>query len=667
MAKKKDTALAAQSYKADSIEVLEGLEAVRVRPGMYIGTTGPKGLHHILWEIIDNAVDEAANGYAKRIEVILNADGSATVNDDGRGIPVDIHPVKKVPAVELVFTQLHAGGKFNNNAYKTSGGLHGVGASVTNALSEWLKVDVYLDNKKYSMRFHSYCDKKGKWHSGEKETELSCEPYKRKSAGTSVTFLPDNNVFGDSEFDYETVENRVRELAFLNSGVVFYIKSERDGTENEFRYDGGISDYVEYLNENKETLFRPPVYISAENPEAKVKAELAFQYTDGYTENLYSYVNSIPTLEGGTHETGFKSALTRVMNDFARAAKLLKDKDDNLLGEDYREGITAVLSVKLANVQFEGQTKTKLGNQEVRPVIETLITEALGKYFEGKKEKKTGEIIVRKAIAAGKARMEEAEAKRLLRVKNNLDNGFLVGKLSACTGKDYSRNELYIVEGDSAGGSAKQARDRRFQAVLPLKGKPLNTEKRRLKTILENDEIKSIVSALGVGVGEELTMESLKYDKVIILSDADQDGAHIRAILLTFFFRYMKELLLEGHVYIGMPPLYKVTKGSTVIYCYDDNELNNAMAQAGRSGNLQRYKGLGEMNPSQLWDTTLNPETRSLVRVTLEDAAEADRLVTVLMGDSADARRDYISQYANFNKDKDAAIEKYKSRGGGNA
>lgn len=667
MAKKKDTALAAQSYKADSIEVLEGLEAVRVRPGMYIGTTGPKGLHHILWEIIDNAVDEAANGYAKRIEVILNSDGSATVNDDGRGIPVDIHPVKKVPAVELVFTQLHAGGKFNNNAYKTSGGLHGVGASVTNALSEWLKVDVYRDNKKYSMRFHSYCDKKGKWHSGEKETELSCEPYKRKSAGTSVTFLPDNNVFGDSEFDYETVENRVRELAFLNSGVVFYIKSERDGTENEFRYDGGISDYVEYLNENKETLFRPPVYISAENPEAKVKAELAFQYTDGYTENLYSYVNSIPTLEGGTHETGFKSALTRVMNDFARAAKLLKDKDDNLLGEDYREGITAVLSVKLANVQFEGQTKTKLGNQEVRPVIETLITEALGKYFEGKKEKKTGEIIVRKAIAAGKARMEEAEAKRLLRVKNNLDNGFLVGKLSACTGKDYSRNELYIVEGDSAGGSAKQARDRRFQAVLPLKGKPLNTEKRRLKTILENDEIKSIVSALGVGVGEELTMESLKYDKVIILSDADQDGAHIRAILLTFFFRYMKELLLEGHVYIGMPPLYKVTKGNTVIYCYDDNELNNAMAQAGRSGNLQRYKGLGEMNPSQLWDTTLNPETRSLVRVTLEDAAEADRLVTVLMGDSADARRDYISQYANFNKDKDAAIEKYKSRGGGNA
>ena len=318
-------------------------------------------------------------------------------------------------------------------------------------------------------------------------------------------------------------------------------------------------------------------------------------------------------------------------------------------------------------MQFEGQTKTKLGNQEVRPVIETLITEALGKYFEGKKEKKTGEIIVRKAIAAGKARMEEAEAKRLLRVKNNLDNGFLVGKLSACTGKDYSRNELYIVEGDSAGGSAKQARDRRFQAVLPLKGKPLNTEKRRLKTILENDEIKSIVSALGVGVGEELAMESLKYDKVIILSDADQDGAHIRAILLTFFFRYMKELLLEGHVYIGMPPLYKVTKGSTVIYCYDDNELNNAMAQAGRSGNLQRYKGLGEMNPSQLWDTTLNPETRSLVRVTLEDAAEADRLVTVLMGDSADARRDYISQYANFNKDKDAAIEKYKSRGGGNA
>lgn len=661
MAKKKqEKPVAEQSYKADSIEVLEGLEAVRVRPGMYIGTTGSKGLHHILWEIIDNAVDEAANGYASIIEITLNEDGSATVSDNGRGIPVDLHPVKKVPAVELVFTQLHAGGKFNNNAYKTSGGLHGVGASVTNALSERLVVEVYLNNKKYSMSFHSYRDKKGKWHSGVKETELMSEPFKRKSTGTTITFWPDKTIFGDAEFDGETVENRVRELAFLNSGVAFKVADKRDGKESEFCYKGGISDYVVYLNENKGTLFPLPVYITAEKEEAKVKVELAMQYTDGYTENLYSYVNSIPTQEGGTHETGFKSALTRVMNDYARTNRLLKDKDDNLQGEDYREGMTAVLSVKLANVQFEGQTKTRLGNQEVRTIVESLVTEALSKYFEGKKEKKIGEAIVKKAIAANKVRLEEAEAKRFARVKNSLDNDYLVGKLSACTGKDYKRNELYIVEGDSAGGSAKQARDRKFQAVLPLKGKPLNTEKRRLKTILENDEIRSIVSALGVGVGEDLDIESLKYDKVIILSDADQDGAHIRAILLTFFFRYMKELIYEGHIYIGMPPLYKVSKPNNVVYCYDDEALVDAMEQMGKNASLQRYKGLGEMNPAQLWDTTLNPATRSLVRVTLEDAAEAERLVTVLMGDSADARRAYLSEHANFNKDKDAVLEKFK-------
>ncbi|MEG1923342.1 MAG: DNA gyrase subunit B [Clostridia bacterium] len=645
-----------KQYDASSIEVLEGLEGVRVRPGMYIGTTGSKGLHHILWEIVDNAVDEAANGYASVVDITLNSDGSAKVSDNGRGIPIGIHPIHKVPAIQLVFTQLHAGGKFNNENYKTSGGLHGVGASVTNALSDWLIAQVFIDKKKYTMKFHTYADKNGKIHSGEVDGELIVEACKEKRTGSEITFMPDKRIFLECEFDTETVENRLRELAFLNKGITFNFEDKRFDKKESFVYNGGIVDYVTYLDENKEKIITP-IYIEAENVEQHIKVELAFEYTDTYAENTFSYVNNIPTNEGGTHETGFKSALTKVLNDFARTAKLIKEKEENLIGEDYREGLTAVLSVKLRNAQFEGQTKTKLGNPEVKQAVESLVTEGLTKFFAIKK--KIGEIILKKALIAGKARKEASLAKEITRAKNSIDNSNLVGKLSSCTGKDYSKNELYIVEGDSAGGSAKQARDRKFQAILPLKGKPLNTEKKRLKAILENDEIRSIITALGTSIGDNFDISLLKYDKIIILSDADQDGAHIRAILLTFFFRYMRELLVDGHVYIGMPPLYKVFKKDMILYCYDDIELPSAMEKVGKTASLQRYKGLGEMNPEQLWSTTLNPATRSLMQVTLDDAAAAERITTILMGDSADVRKDYIILHADFNKDKDATLEKY--------
>ncbi|MEG1711001.1 MAG: DNA gyrase subunit B, partial [Clostridia bacterium] len=645
-----------KQYDASSIEVLEGLEGVRLRPGMYIGTTGSKGLHHILWEIVDNAVDEAANGYASVVDITLNSDGSAKVSDNGRGIPIGIHPIHKVPAIQLVFTQLHAGGKFNNENYKTSGGLHGVGASVTNALSDWLIAQVFIDKKKYTMKFHTYADKNGKIHSGEVDGELIVEACKEKRTGSEITFMPDKRIFLECEFDTETVENRLRELAFLNKGITFNFEDKRFDKKESFVYNGGIVDYVTYLDENKEKIITP-IYIEAENVEQHIKVELAFEYTDTYAENTFSYVNNIPTNEGGTHETGFKSALTKVLNDFARTAKLIKEKEENLIGEDYREGLTAVLSVKLRNAQFEGQTKTKLGNPEVKQAVESLVTEGLTKFFAIKK--KIGEIILKKALIAGKARKEASLAKEITRAKNSIDNSNLVGKLSSCTGKDYSKNELYIVEGDSAGGSAKQARDRKFQAILPLKGKPLNTEKKRLKAILENDEIRSIITALGTSIGDNFDISLLKYDKIIILSDADQDGAHIRAILLTFFFRYMRELLVDGHVYIGMPPLYKVFKKDMILYCYDDIELPSAMEKVGKTASLQRYKGLGEMNPEQLWSTTLNPATRSLMQVTLDDAAAAERITTILMGDSADVRKDYIILHADFNKDKDATLEKY--------
>lgn len=651
-------------YLAKDIQVLEGLDAVRMRPGMYIGTTGIKGLHHLLWEIVDNAVDEAANGFADKITVTIHPDESVTVTDNGRGIPVDIHPHLKVSAVEVVYTQLHAGGKFNSKNYSYSGGLHGVGASVTNALSQWLEVYVCKDGWKYYQKFHSYMPEGSK----KMKSGVPVEPLKKleetTETGTTVTFLADETVFGKNciAMNLETVARRIRELAFLNKGTEFVLTDERITEEetNEiwkrvYKYDGGLSDFVKSLNENKIPIHLAPIYGAAEND--VMKLEFAIQYTNSYSENVFSYVNNIPTSEGGTHETGFKTALTKVMNEYARKKGFLKDKDENLMGEDYREGITAVLSVKMANVQFEGQTKTKLGNIEAKAACEQLVSDILASLLE--KDNKTSEVIVKKSIASAKVRIAARNAKELARTKNTIANATLVGKLASCTGRDYSQNELFIVEGDSAGGTAKQARNRRFQAILPLRGKPLNSERKRVDQVLANEEIRTIISALDTSIGEDFDMTSLKYDKVIILSDADQDGAHIRAILLTFFFRYMKELITEGHVYIGMPPLYKVSKKDKVMYAYDDNELSAVMNEMGRNAELQRYKGLGEMNTDQLKDTTMSPKSRKLLRVTLDDAAEADRMITMLMGDQVEARKNYIIEHADFNKDTDKSVETY--------
>jgi len=647
-------------YKAEAIEILEGLDAVRMRPGMYIGSTGSKGLHHILWEIVDNAVDEAANGFATKVRVELHKDGSASVEDNGRGIPVDIHPQLKVSGVEVVFTQLHAGGKFNNKNYSFSGGLHGVGASVANALSEWLTVEVYQKDKVYGMRFESYFDKeKGKVISGAPKSKLECKKVKVGKTGTRVSFLPDTRVFGNAEFSAETITKRLKELAFLNRGILFEFINENDEGEHgnaTYKYDGGVIDFVSYLNENKTVAHPKPIYFEGKNN--VLQLQCSFQYCDSYTENICSYVNNIPTPEGGMHETGLKSAFTKWFNDYARKTKVLKDKDENFAGEDFREGLTLVLSIKMANVQFEGQTKTKLGNPEARTAVESILADCFEEFFRTEKGK-TIENILKKAVNARKAREAARRAKEETRKKNSIDNATLVGKLASCTGRDYKRNELFIVEGDSAGGSAKQARDRKFQGILPLRGKPLNVEKKRLDQVLANDEFRSIIAALGTSIGEDFDITSLKYDKVIILADADQDGAHIRAILLTFFYRYMKELITEGHVYIGMPPLYKISKKDTVLYAYDDNALQECMDKVGKSATLQRYKGLGEMNPQQLWDTTMDPKSRKLMRVTLEDVANAEKMLTILMGDSADLRKAYITEHANFNKDNDKMLDKY--------
>lgn len=652
-----------RQYTAGDIQVLEGLDAVRMRPGMYIGTTGVKGLHHILWEIVDNAVDEAANGFADKISIVLNTDNSATVSDNGRGIPVDIHPQLKISGVEVVYTQLHAGGKFNNENYSYSGGLHGVGASVTNALSKWLDVEVFRNGKKYFQSFHSFFDEKsGKVKSGVpvKPLEETERDGKDPEHGTRVTFLPDKEVFGNGIFNFDTINKRIKELAFLNKGIEFCITDLRaSGEDGEplgavYRYEGGLADFVRYLNENKAVMHSPICYSAGNDV---MLMEFAIQQTTGYSENIFSYVNNIPTPEGGTHETGFKAAMTKVFNDYAREKKFLKEKDDNLIGEDYREGMTAVLSVKMKNVQFEGQTKTKLGNVEAKTACDALTQQGLSEFLASHPD--TAEVIIRKAVSAAKVREAARKAKEIARTKNTIQNANLVGKLSSCTSRDYSSNELFIVEGDSAGGSAKQARSRKFQAILPLRGKPLNSEKKRVDQVLANEEIRTIISALDTGIGEEFNLANLKYDKVIILSDADQDGAHIRAILLTFFYRYMRELLAEGHVYIGMPPLYKVWKKDKVLYAYDDSELADCINEVGRGYTLQRYKGLGEMNPEQLWETTLNPATRTLMRITVDDAAEAERLITTLMGDTVEARKAYIIENADFNKEKDEVFDEY--------
>ena len=604
----------ASHYDAGNIQVLEGLEAVRMRPGMYIGTTSTRGLHHLLWEIVDNAIDEASNGFADEVRVTLHTDGSASVYDNGRGMPVDEHPTMHVSGAEVIFTVLHAGGKFNNENYSYSGGLHGVGASVVNALSKWLTVDIYRDFSHYAMRFTSQFDeKKGKVIAGKPDAPLAKVGNTRKK-GTLVRFLPDDAIFEDVTFHYE----------------------------------GGIIDYVRYLNDGKTVLHDQPIYL--EGQKDSVICRVAIQYTDGYTESLFSYVNNIPTGEGGTHETGFKAAFTKMFNDYARRNGFLKEKDSNLTGEDFREGLSCVLTTMVKNPQFEGQTKGRLGNSEVRPAVEGIITQQLTDWLENLKNQEIAQQIVQKAIRAAQVREAARKTRDNARKANQLDAAPLVGKLSACRGKKAEDNELFIVEGDSAGGSAKQGRDSRYQAILPLRGKPLNAEKKRLDQVLSNEEFRSLITALGTSIDENFNLANLKYNKVIILSDADQDGAHIRAILLTFFFRYMKELVTGGHVYIGMPPLYKVQKGSKVLYAYDDKELAKCIKEAGKGYTLQRYKGLGEMNPEQLWATTMDPSQRKLMQVTIEDAALADRRITILMGDKVEPRRDYIIENADFNK-----------------
>ncbi|MFA5449948.1 MAG: DNA gyrase subunit B [Clostridia bacterium] len=645
--------MADNKYNSENIIVLEGLEAVRLRPGMYIGTTGSKGLHHILWEIVDNAMDEAANGYADTISIVINEDNSVSVADNGRGIPVDIHSKYKKSGVELVFTGLHTGGKFDNVEYKFSGGLHGVGAAVTNALSKWLTVQVFRNKKEYRQEFHSPRGKDGKVKSGEAKTPLTTIGATKKQ-GTTVTFLPDNAIFGQEVFSLQIIRRRLRELAFLNKGVRLSVEDRRvtddDGNivRKEFYYKGGLADFVKYINEAK--TVQSPKVIFLEAAAENFELELAMQYTTNYGETLISYVNNIPTTEGGTHETGFKSAMTRCFNDYARKNNLLKPKDSNIIGDDYRDGMTAILSIKMQNVQFEGQTKTKLGNPEVKSLVESLIGEKLDEFLNTPKNKDVANLVVKVGINSSKVREAEKRAKDAQRQKNAMTGSVLVGKFSACSGRDATRNELIIVEGDSAGGSAKQGRDRSFQAVLPLRGKPINVEKKRKETIIANDEIKTIIYALGTDYDKDFNINNLKYHKVIILADADHDGAHIRAILLTFFYRYMRRLITEGHIYVGMPPLYKVEKRGEVTYAYDDSELEKILSEIKGSYTLQRYKGLGEMNPSQLWDTTLDPKQRTLMRVTVEDAAEADLMISTLMGDNVEARKAFINENANFNK-----------------
>ena len=625
-------------YGAGQIQILEGLEAVRLRPGMYIGSTSERGLHHLVYEVVDNSIDEALAGFCTDINVTIEADNSITVSDNGRGIPVDMHESGK-PAVEVVLTVLHAGGKFGDGGYKVSGGLHGVGVSVVNALSKSMEVEVRRDGKIYQITFSR----------GETVSPLKVIG-EAQDTGTKVHFLPDDEIFTVMEFNFDTLKHRLRELAFLNSGITITLNDKRTGEERTFHFDGGIKSFVEHLNRKKVAINPTPIYFNGRKDDAVV--EVAMQYTDAYQENIFSYVNNINTEEGGMHLAGFKSALTKVANEFAKRHNLLKNNDSTLSGEDVREGLTAVISVKLHNPQFEGQTKTKLGNVEIRSLVSAVVNESLSEFFE--ENPAITKQILEKAVMAARAREAARKARELTRRKNALEVSSLPGKLADCSVKDPDKAEIYIVEGDSAGGSAKQGRDRRFQAILPLRGKILNVEKARLDKIFANAEIRTMITAFGTGISEDFDLSKRRYGKIIIMTDADVDGAHIRTLLLTFFYRYMKPLVEHGHVYIAQPPLYQIRKGKQHWYTYSDDELAKKLDEVGRDGaTVQRYKGLGEMNPEQLWETTMDPMTRTMLRVEVNDAIEADELFTILMGDQVAPRRQFIEENARLVKNLD--------------
>ena len=634
-------------YGAEQIQVLEGLEAVRKRPGMYIGSTSVRGLHHMVYEIVDNCVDEALAGYCTEIKVAIEPGNIISVEDNGRGIPVEIHPKTHISTAETVYTVLHAGGKFGGDSgYKVSGGLHGVGASVVNALSTWTEVTIKRDGGLYQMYFEKGKTVKKLEKIGDAE-----------GTGTKVRFLADDTIFESLDYDYETLEKRFREMAFLTKGLKITIEDKREETPKkaEFCFEGGLVSFVEFLNKNKEKLHKTPIYIEKNG---EIPVEIAIQYTSSYSENIYTFVNNINTIEGGTHLEGFKRSLTKVFNDYARSHNILKEKDNNLQGEDIREGITAVVSVKVKEPQFEGQTKTKLGNSEVTGVVQSMVNEALSTFLE--ENPNVAKAILEKCISASRAREAARKARELVRKKNSLETSTLPGKLADCSSKNADECEVYIVEGDSAGGSAKQGRDRKFQAILPLWGKMLNVEKARADKIYGNDKLNPVILAVGAGIGADFDITKIRYGKVIIMADADVDGAHIRTLLLTFFFRYMRPLIENGNVYLAQPPLYKLSKkGMTDVYCYTDEDLDKAYKELEEKGiardqlGLQTYKGLGEMNPEQLWDTTMNPETRILVKVTMEDAIKADEIFTLLMGDEVEPRREFIQQNAKYVKNLD--------------
>ena len=623
-------------YNAEQIQVLEGLEAVRKRPGMYIGSVSIRGLHHLVYEIVDNCVDEALAGYCTHIHIIIEKGNIISVEDDGRGIPVDIHPKTHISAAETVYTVLHAGGKFGGDSgYKVSGGLHGVGASVVNALSEWAEVTIQRDGGIYEMKFQ-----RGK--TTEKLTRLGDS----KKTGTKVRFLADSTIFETLEYDFGTLEERFREIAFLNKGLHITIEDQRNDEnlkKSEFCFEGGLISFVEFLNQNKEKIHPTPIYIEKDG---EVPVEIALQYTTAYTENIYTFVNNINTIEGGTHLEGFKRGITKVFNDYARAHNILKEKDSNLLGEDIREGMTAVISVKVKEPQFEGQTKTKLGNSVVTGIVQSMVVEVLAPFLE--ENPSVAKAILEKCISASRAREAARKARELVRRKNSLESTTLPGKLADCSEKDASQCEVYIVEGDSAGGSAKQGRARRFQAILPLWGKMLNVEKSRADKIYNNEKLQPVILAVGAGIGADFDINKIRYGKIIIMADADVDGAHIRTLLLTFFFRYMRPLIENGNVYLAQPPLYKLSKkGFKDVYCYTDEEMAQHLQEMGRDNvNIQRYKGLGEMNPEQLWETTMNPKTRIMIKVTMEDAMKADAIFNVLMGEEIAPRREFIEKNA---------------------